>query len=231
MTSDIDLDRDFDRLDETAQAQSDDQSARHAAPVSGCLATTTRGSRFRCRREPTFASPRRRLHPTSRVTGLVNVHTSGGSLDIETIEGPVDGSTSGGSIRMRDIRGNVDASTSGGSIMIADVRGNLRASTSGGGINIEEVAGDLRASTSGGSVDIRDAGGRVDASSSAAASPSGSRPATPAWCAVGPGGSVRAEIDPTRKGSIDATASGGSVSSDVPVTVQGKIERGRCAAT
>jgi hypothetical protein len=35
---------------------------------------------------------------------------------------------------------------------------------------------------------------------------------------------VRAEIDPGAKVSIDASASGGSVNSDVPVTIQGKIE-------
>jgi hypothetical protein len=35
---------------------------------------------------------------------------------------------------------------------------------------------------------------------------------------------VRAEIDPAAKVSIDATASGGSVRSDVPVTIQGKVE-------
>jgi hypothetical protein len=37
---------------------------------------------------------------------------------------------------------------------------------------------------------------------------------------------VRTEIDPGASVSIDATASGGSVNSEVPVTVQGKIERG-----
>jgi hypothetical protein len=36
---------------------------------------------------------------------------------------------------------------------------------------------------------------------------------------------VRSEIDPGARVSIDASASGGSVNSDVPVTIQGKIER------
>jgi hypothetical protein len=36
---------------------------------------------------------------------------------------------------------------------------------------------------------------------------------------------VRSEIDPGARVSIDASASSGSVNSDVPVTIQGTIER------
>ena len=36
------------------------------------------------------------------MNGLVGVHTSGGGLDVDSIEGNVDGTTSGGGIRMRD---------------------------------------------------------------------------------------------------------------------------------
>lgn len=161
----------------------------------------------------------------SRLTGVVDIRSSGGSLDVDAVEGNVNGGTSGGSIRMRDVHGNVIANTSGGSITMTSIRGTLRADTSGGGISIVDVSGELRASTSGGSVDVRDAGGRVDASSSgggvtvrfAAGNSSGG-------VVSSSGGSVRAEIDPGAKVSIDAHASGGSVNSDVPVTIQGKVE-------
>lgn len=162
---------------------------------------------------------------TARVSGAVGVHTSGGSLDIEGIGGDVDGTTSGGSIRMRDVRGDVEASTSGGSITITGVRGSLRAHTSGGGITIDDVSGDLRASTSGGSVDVRGAGGRVEASSSGGGVTVRFAPGNSSGGVVSSsGGSVRTEIDPGAKVSIDASASGGSVNSDVPVTIQGRIE-------
>ena len=161
----------------------------------------------------------------SQLTGALDVRTSGGGLDIEAIEGRVDGSTSGGGIRMRGVRGDAIASTSGGSITITDVGGSLRAETSGGGITINSVGGDLRASTSGGGVEVHGAGGRVEASSSGggvtvrfvAGNSSGG-------IVSSSGGPVRVDIDPAAHISIDASASGGSVESDVPITMQGKIE-------
>jgi len=161
----------------------------------------------------------------SRLTGVVDIRSSGGSLDVDAVEGNVNGGTSGGSIRMRDVHGNVIANTSGGSITMTNIRGTLRADTSGGGISIVDVSGELRASTSGGSVDVRDAGGRVDASSSGGGVTVRFAPGNSSGGVVSSsGGSVRAEIDPGAKVSIDAHASGGSVNSDVPVTIQGKVE-------
>lgn len=160
----------------------------------------------------------------SRLTGTVDMHTSGGSIQADAVEGNVDGTTSGGGVRIRDVRGDVLTSTSGGSIVITEIRGNLRANTSGGGINIDGVSGEVHASTSGGSVDVRGAGGRVEARSSGGG-------VTVRFAAgngrggvlSSSGGSVRTELDPGVKVSIDAKASGGSVNCDVPVTIQGRI--------
>jgi hypothetical protein len=229
ITSDVDLDRDFDfTFDETARGATVTIKRRGMRRLfSGWFGdhdtriTIHVPTRTDVRLSTSGGSIR-----ASRVTGIVGVHTSGGSLDVDAITGNVDGSTSGGGIRMRDIRGNVDAGTSGGSIDITDIRGTLRAHTSGGGITIDDVSGDLRASTSGGSVDVRGAGGRVEASSSGGGvtvrfAPGNSRGGD----LSSSGGSVRSEIDPGARVSIDASASGGSVNSDVPVTIQGKIER------
>jgi len=158
----------------------------------------------------------------SRLSGRLAVHTSGGSLRAEEIEGPVEGTTSGGSIKMRNVGGDTIARTSGGSIDIVGVRGSLMATTSGGGIDVDTVSGDLHASTSGGGVQVRGAGGRVEAHSSggpvtvrfAAGNKSGGELTTS-------GGGVRTELDPGVALSIDASSSGGSVHSDLPVTVQG----------
>ncbi|HET9361715.1 MAG TPA: hypothetical protein VFO58_18310 [Vicinamibacterales bacterium] len=160
----------------------------------------------------------------SKITGRVGVHTSGGGLQIEAVEGDVNGSTSGGGVRMRDIKGNAVTSTSGGGIEISNVQGTLRASTSGGGIRIDGVTGDLHASTSGGGVTINAAGGRVEAHSSGG-------PVTARFVAGNnkggvlstSGGGVRAEVDPKVALSIDASSSGGGVTADLPITIQGRI--------
>jgi hypothetical protein len=163
----------------------------------------------------------------SRLTGRLTMHTSGGSLRLDDIEGPVDGKTSGGSIRMRSVRGDAAVNTSGGGIDIVDVRGGLKATTSGGGIDIDGVSGDVYASTSGGGVRIREAGGRVDARSSGG-------PVTVRFAAgnnrggelSSSGGGVRTELDPSVALTIDASTSGGSVESELPLLARGVVQNG-----
>jgi hypothetical protein len=160
----------------------------------------------------------------SRVAGRAGVRTSGGSLRVEQVDGPVDGHTSGGSISMRSVRGDVNVHTSGGSITVTDVQGTLRATTSGGSIDIDRVSNDVHAETSGGHVEVRGAGGRVEAHTSGGSVTVRFGPGNDRGGDVSTsGGTVRAEIDPTVRLSIDASSSGGGVSSELPVTIQGRI--------
>jgi len=123
------------------------------------------------------------------------------------------------------VRGTVVANTSGGGITVTDAGGSVRADTSGGGITIDSVGGDLRASTSGGGVDVRGARGRVEANSSGGGVTVRFVTGNSSGGVVSSsGGPVRVEIDPAARLSIDASASGGSVDSDVPITIQGKVE-------
>lgn len=116
--------------------------------------------------------------------GDVSMHTSGGDLTIDGVNGKVSGKTSGGDITVRDLGGdanlatsggdiridhavkNLEIATSGGDISVKTVDGNLRASTSGGDMNIGKVGGDLSASTSSGDVTVGNVGGNVALSTS-----------------------------------------------------------------
>ena len=85
----------------------------------------------------------------------VDLKTSGGSIELSSLNGKVDAYTSGGSIKLGEIKGDVDVKTSGGSIRVGDVTGTVNAHTSGGGIKVnifEQPIGDSRLTTSGGSV-------------------------------------------------------------------------------
>jgi DUF4097 and DUF4098 domain-containing protein YvlB len=170
----------------------------------------------------------------------VDVSTSGGSIEIDEIQGEVEARTSGGSIKTGRITGEgnlktsggsiaVDgvtsrllAHTSGGSITVGDSTGPVEVKTSGGSIKLARIQGDVVARTSGGGIRIDDATGTVDASTSGgsihaslSAQPRGdSRFATS-------GGNVVVSLSPSVSVELDARASGGGVSSDVPVTVQG----------
>jgi len=85
----------------------------------------------------------------------LDLKTSGGSIELTSLNGKVDAYTSGGSIKLGKIRGDVDVKTSGGSIRVDEVAGTINAHTSGGSItaNIsQQPLGNSRLTTSGGSV-------------------------------------------------------------------------------
>ncbi|AAZ24284.1 DUF4097 family beta strand repeat-containing protein [Colwellia psychrerythraea] len=85
----------------------------------------------------------------------VDLNTSGGSIEIEDLEGEVDAYTSGGSISLEDIQGNVDIKTSGGSLDLDNITGKIDAHTSGGSIELKlptKPTKDSKVKTSGGSI-------------------------------------------------------------------------------
>ncbi len=171
------------------------------------------------------------------------VSTSGGSVEISSLGGTVQSSSSGGALHVADIGGTAKLSSSGGRVTVERIGGALTAESSGGGVEVhgvggsanlsssggsveaEEIAGDLEASSSGGGVRIREAHGRVEAESSGGPVKVGFAAGNARGGRVGSsGGGVEIRLDPAAALEIDASASGGSVRSDLPVTVQGKMK-------
>jgi hypothetical protein len=141
------------------------------------------------------------------VAGPSRIRTSGGSITARNIKGDVDGHTSGGSIRIESIEGVVEVHTSGGGISATSVRGGIDASTSGGSVNLVGIDGRVRASTSGGGIACEIVGQNrgIQATTS--------------------GGGIRVTLPKDVAGTLDAASSGGSVSTDFPVTSTRFAER------
>ncbi len=158
------------------------------------------------------------------------IETSGGGIEVRDLTGDLEAETSGGSIHLRDIKGKSNVETSGGGIEAVNLEGPLKAETSGGSVSCDRVTGDIHAHSSGGGIHIREAGGRVDADTSG-----GSIEATFARGNArggnleSSGGGISVSLDPGVGLSIDAH--GNSVSSDLPLTVQGEFSRGSLRGT
>jgi len=134
------------------------------------------------------------------MVGYADLKTSGGSIEISHLIGDVHAHTSGGRIRAEQIRGEIEVGTSGGGIEADSIDGSLTADTSGGGIRIDGITGRVRAHTSGGSIEAslskgNGHGGVIDTS----------------------GGSIFVRLDPAVNLNVDASSSGGGVSSGVPL--------------
>ena len=101
----------------------------------------------------------RRFNPPAGSYGDTRADTSGGGIEVDSLDGSLTAHTSGGSIHIDRVSGYVEAKTSGGPIHANFGRGNARGGvleTSGGSIEavLDRSANlDIDASTSGGHVD------------------------------------------------------------------------------
>ncbi|MBC8647902.1 MAG: DUF4097 family beta strand repeat protein [Thermoanaerobaculia bacterium] len=161
---------------------------------------------------------------TTDLEGTLDVSTSGGSVGIDRQAGDVRATTSGGSVRVRDVKGRVELQSSGGNIEGDVVTGPVRARTSGGSVELREIAADVDAQTSGGSIQIAGAHGRVNAETSGGSIRADLSTGNEAGGTLETsGGGIIVKLDPQANLEIDA--SGGPVTVDLPVRVQGEISR------
>lgn len=151
--------------------------------------------------------------------GDAELRTSGGSISMNEVVGEVTAKTSGGSIHARNCQGDVELKTSGGSIHAADIDGSLEAKTSGGRIEVKDVKGDTHVATSGGSINLGTVQGNLDASTSGGSISATLAGQPNADCQLRTsGGGIHLNVDPSANLMIDASTSGGGVDSNLNLT-------------
>lgn len=138
----------------------------------------------------------------------VELRTSGGSIEVASLDGFVQARTSGGGIEAREINGDLDLSTSGGRISVASITGQSKLSTSGGGIHADNMKGPL---------DARTSGGRITASF-----PQGIDDDTRLKTS---GGSITAKLPRNDSFYLVAHTSAGGVRTEFPIVMKGEIKR------
>lgn len=156
----------------------------------------------------------------------LRLDTSGGSIDVDDLDGTLDARTSGGSLEFGNIRGRVKGHTSGGSIKLAGAGDDVLLKTSGGSIRVGEVNGSLRAHTSGGSVRVAGALREVHATTSGGSVEATLLTQPSEDCVFSTsGGSVTLYMAGNLAVDIDARSSGGGVRSDFAVDGRTKAKR------
>ncbi len=160
----------------------------------------------------------------------VDLHTSGGHIEIDGVEGDVAARTSGGHMNLANIGGPVNAHTSGGSITASDLRSAADLSTSGGRIKVDSIAGNSKLKTSGGSISATGVNGPLDAKTSGgsitATFPRGIDADTVLKTS---GGGITAKLPQSERFYLNARTSGGGVRTDFPITMTGELKRSQTA--
>ncbi|HEY6640562.1 DUF4097 family beta strand repeat-containing protein [Povalibacter sp.] len=143
----------------------------------------------------------------SDVTGDTDIHTSGGGISVRGLRGSLLARTSGGSIQLETIEGTTTAETSGGGVTALNIRGGVDLRSSGGGVKAEGIDGGIRVSSSGGDIRVELIGANRGINVSTT------------------GGGIEMRVSRVIAGRLDAATSGGSVSSELPVTTTEARER------
>jgi Putative adhesin len=136
----------------------------------------------------------------------LSANSGSGDLRIESVGRNAKLSTGSGSITARELRGNLSLETGSGDIQAQQIEpGDVKADTGSGSLHLNGIQGSLRAQTGSGDIEI-------------AGKPTGD------W-KIGTGsGSVNLNTG-SASYTLDASTGSGSVKSDVPLTVEGSLER------
>lgn len=161
----------------------------------------------------------------------LSLSTAGGNIEIKHINGRVGGGTSGGNLELNDIAGTVELQTSGGDIRASNVTGQLTMETSGGNITIKDVKGDVDVNTSGGNVMLNSIVGRIRAETSGGNIAVTVKESNKGVHAETSGGNIDLMLPKGISATVDATTSGGEVTCDFPITMQGKLDESRIRGT
>jgi DUF4097 and DUF4098 domain-containing protein YvlB len=153
----------------------------------------------------------------------VELHTAGGDVEIVGVNGDLRGGTSGGDVRVSDVRGTVELETSGGDVTGERITGPVHLSTSGGEVHAKSIVGDIDLRTSGGDVTAEGIDGAVSARTSGGNVLVNVAGANKGVKAETSGGDIELVLAKSVGAEIDISTSGGEVTCDIPVTVQGKI--------
>lgn len=157
--------------------------------------------------------------------GPVEAAAGSGSLTIGSIGGDVEARAGSGSIRIDGVGGSLEAKTGSGSIDARAVQGAITASAGSGRIELEQTGeGDVAVHTGSGGVRVGGVRGALSVSTS-----SGSIRAqgemVRGWSLAASSGGITVELPPEASFELDAHTNSGSIDSERPLTVQGRMSR------
>jgi DUF4097 and DUF4098 domain-containing protein YvlB len=157
--------------------------------------------------------------------GPVEAASGSGSLTLGRIGADVQARAGSGSIRIDGVGGNLQVKTGSGSIDATAVQGAITASAGSGRIELEQTGeGDVTINSGSGGVRVRGVRGGLSVSTS-----SGSIRAQGEilrdWSLEASSGGIEVELPPAASFDLDAHTSSGSIDSERPVSVSGRISR------
>jgi DUF4097 and DUF4098 domain-containing protein YvlB len=146
---------------------------------------------------------------TQSINGRVKIHTGDGSVNAQAVSGDVDIDTGDGSVTVEGAKGNIRLHTGDGHIDARNLDGRVDANSGDGHIKIDGRLDELNIKTGDGSIDARLQPGSKVASS---------------WTIRTGDGSVDIVLPADLQANIDASTNDGHISLGIPLTVEGTFK-------
>jgi hypothetical protein len=157
--------------------------------------------------------------------------TGSGDLEIGGIEGAVTAETGSGDMKVENIGANARLETGSGSIHATNVHGAATLQTGSGDLDLElSGAGDVKAQTGSGSIRISGINGGLRAEAGSGNIEVAGNP-TAEWRLESGSGSVAANVGSAAKFTLNAETGSGSVHVDLPVLMQGQLNKQHVVGT
>jgi hypothetical protein len=156
----------------------------------------------------------RRLHIEVRMPADADlrVDTSDGAIRAANLTGTVDLHTGDGSLNVSGVKGSLQMRTGDGGIDASDIDGKISAVSGDGHITIDGRFDGLQAKSGDGRIRVRaHPGSKLDSS----------------WGVSSGDGGIEIAVPSDLSADIEATSGDGSVTSDLPLTIQGAINKSR----
>lgn len=152
----------------------------------------------------------------------LTVKTTNGSITVSGIEGSLTADTTNGTVEVSDIREDASLETTNGNVTVSSIGGKLRVDTTNGAVKADGIAGDVDIETLNGKITVTDAEAGIKASATNGTISVESAKVGGDYSLKNTTSSIELRIPATADAQIRGSTSYGSITTDLPFTVEGK---------
>lgn len=157
----------------------------------------------------------------------MNIRTTNGTITLSGLDGDLHAETTNGAIDAAGIRGKVSLSTTNGTVSAKNIGGDAKIDTTNGAVTIEQAGGTVDVDTTNGKITIFEAAKDVKADTTNGAVSVASHTVGGNWELKTVNSLIEVKLPPSADAEIKAAAANGTITTDLPLTVEKKKLTGK----
>lgn len=157
----------------------------------------------------------------------LKAHTNNGAVSVTGINGSVTAGTTNGTVEVLRVTGKVSIDTTNGAVTAKEIGGKLSVDTTNGAVTVEQAGDTVEADTTNGKITIREAAAGIKADATNGAISVYTHKVGGSYELDNMSSSIELWIPANADVEIKGSTSYGSISTNLPLTVEGKKISGR----